>query len=565
MEKKQKSKRTVTIRAQVVGLISLVVLITVSITNWISIIPFRDNIVRISEDYMQTVCKNKRELLQKMLSMEREDSLSVDNLKTLAEELKFSNWDSAYMYIVDRDGKILYHPSAEKIGLSVENSVILELVNQIANGQIPKDGMATYNYRGTEKYAVYCLTDNQIILVLTVDESEVMQPVSQMEKTIIITGVLVLIAFVIFGFFASGMISKPITYVSHILLRASKLDFMEDEKLVKICKFTNQSGEIARAAYQLRSELKDTIQTIQTECDTLSQAFEGMIDSVYLTKNSLSQVNLSVEEIAQGAQHQAEDTTNANEEIVEIGTQIEAVKKEVDYVTIKSNEMLAASDNAMDIISQLTKINQDVIQKVIMVQKQTNETNQSVQRIQEVTNIITEIASRTSLLALNASIEAARAGEAGKGFAVVAVEIKQLAEQSNDSAKVIQGIVDSLITDSEKVVEAMESVNQIMTQQSVKVADTDATFQAVKAFIDMANQHIAEIDARTGDINQRRVRIIETVTGLSAIAQENAASTEETAAAVVEVSTAAERINENTQNLVKKIENVKQKIDRFQF
>ena len=71
--------------------------------------------------------------------------------------------------------------------------------------------------------------------------------------------------------------------------------------------------------------------------------------------------------------------------------------------------------------------------------------NQSAQQIREATELITDIAAQTNLLSLNASIEAARAGENGRGFAVVADQIRNLSEQSRQSAERIVQIVNDLL------------------------------------------------------------------------------------------------------------------------
>lgn len=73
------------------------------------------------------------------------------------------------------------------------------------------------------------------------------------------------------------------------------------------------------------------------------------------------------------------------------------------------------------------------------------EDSRQIEKIGNLTSDILGIASKTNLLALNASIEAARAGEAGKGFAVVADEIRQLADNSKETAGNIQQISESVV------------------------------------------------------------------------------------------------------------------------
>lgn len=113
-----------------------------------------------------------------------------------------------------------------------------------------------------------------------------------------------------------------------------------------------------------------------------------------------------------------------------MGNMIEETNNEIEDLRNSARAMRSAGENAMKILDELNKINQQTKDAISVIYEQTNTTNTSAMKIKEATDIITDIAEETNLLSLNASIEAARAGEQGRGFAVVASQIQKLAEQS---------------------------------------------------------------------------------------------------------------------------------------
>ena len=176
-------------------------------------------------------------------------------------------------------------------------------------------------------------------------------------------------------------------------------------------------------------------------------------------------------------------------------------------------------------------------------------TNESASKIREVTGLITEIAEETNLLSLNASIEAARAGDAGRGFAVVASQIQKLADQSSSSAKQIEEIVDRLISDSEQAVATMDQVKAIISKQSEDVEKTGNAFGEVSEGIKNSMSVIQSISEKVRTMDEARVNVVDTVQNLTAIAEENAASTQESSASVTSITGIAVNIEQSSGDL----------------
>ena len=246
-----------------------------------------------------------------------------------------------------------------------------------------------------------------------------------------------------------------------------------------------------------------------------------------------------------------------------MGNMVEETAQEVDNLIANANEMKTSSDEASATLVELEKINTQAKEAIDVIYEQTNTTNESAMKIREATSLITSIAEETNLLSLNASIEAARAGEQGRGFAVVAGQIQKLAEQSNESARQIEGIIDSLIEDSQKSVATMDEVKEIMSKQISSVEKTDEIFTQVKDGINNSIDGVNRIADKTRKLDEARVNVVDVVQNLTAIAQENAASTEETSASVTQVSDIVYNISENASQLKNVANGLEQNMNIF--
>jgi methyl-accepting chemotaxis protein len=87
--------------------------------------------------------------------------------------------------------------------------------------------------------------------------------------------------------------------------------------------------------------------------------------------------------------------------------------------------------------------------------------------VSRVVAAIGRVARQTRLLALNASVEAERAGDAGRGFAVVAAEVKMLADEASQSARDVEGLVETL---QQQVVVSHDALNAARADVTTVVA-----------------------------------------------------------------------------------------------
>ena len=257
------------------------------------------------------------------------------------------------------------------------------------------------------------------------------------------------------------------------------------------------------------------------------------------TTTSMRQVEGAIDSIMQSAATQAEISDKAAKRMYIVWVKkIERTTEEMEQMQQNADAMSCAEKQNVETIRELLESNKEVQELIQEIEAQTAKTNESVVQIKEATEIIASIASQTNLLSLNASIEAARAGESGKGFAVVATEIQQLASKSNESSQNISDILQQLTENSDRAVETMGKVTTTIEAQTEHIKETETMTEAVMKRILESIEGMQVIADSVEYLDGARKEIVETVSELSEIAKQNAATTQE-------VCTAANTVTEN--------------------
>ena len=325
----------------------------------------------------------------------------------------------------------------------------------------------------------------------------------------------------------------------------------------------DEVGDIARAIQRLVEPMRDIITNITTSSQALqgfSEEFSASFDRI---AESINNVNIAVDEIANGSSSQAAETMSASQKVTQMGTALDETTANVETLGSSSVKMREYNKTAAKNLDELSAISETTKSSVLLVQNQTNQTNDSAQEIREATELITDIANQTNLLSLNASIEAARAGENGRGFAVVADEIRNLSEQSRESAERIVEIVNTLIANSNTSVTTMNEVAENICTQNNKIEETGEMFRSLNEEIAEVTEAIEKIRKQTEALDVQKKEVLDIVDGLAAIAEQNAAGTEETSASMAEFHEIIDSCHEATEELTKLAQNLADHTERF--
>ena len=549
-EKKEKKAGLHSMRFNVVQLVLPSIIISVA-SLLIMIIPVADNAIStLAESYMRDVCDTCGLNVDAALNRSGNVILNQAYLETLVGDVHINDLDSSYAYVVGSDGTMIYHPDESKVGQPVENAAIKQVVADLEAGKEQQKGMAIYEFRGAEKYAAYYVTSNKAaILVITADRGDILSAKDAIYARAGGAAIIIFIVLGIISFLIASKMTRPIVEITNVIKRFSSLNFAESPTTIRISKRKDETGQMARAIGDLREKLVTIVSQIKSQSELLYNASTELDTNASHTTSTVGNVETAVNEIATGATNQASETQKATDDIVNMGNMIEHTNSQVENLTSTANLMRESSEEAAATLKELDNINQQAIASIDVIYEQTNITNISALKIKEATTLISSIAEETNLLSLNASIEAARAGEAGRGFAVVASQIQKLADQSNESANQIDQIIHALIEDSEKAVKTMDEVKTIMNLQSENVHKTGQVFEQVRDGISSSISGVGEIATKTTQLDKARGDVVDVVQNLTAIAQQNAASTEETSASVMEVSNVMQEIMENANRL----------------
>ncbi|MCK8823461.1 methyl-accepting chemotaxis protein [Fuchsiella alkaliacetigena] len=234
--------------------------------------------------------------------------------------------------------------------------------------------------------------------------------------------------------------------------------------------------------------------------DEVKKTVEGFNNMVTSLRNLVTGINEAVEQVNEAGLQLADSSESTASAVEEISASSHEFSETVEDVSASAVEMAENSDEvdklAQNGLGQM-ETTQEEMNKILGSSQESrgiiSELNEASAEIANIVEVISEIAEQTNLLALNAAIEAARAGESGRGFAVVAEEVRELAEETQDSAGNIQQIIKGLTVKTQKAVEIIEENNNQIEVGAEALDETGQLFRNIAEKIKKVDQLVQEI------------------------------------------------------------------------
>ncbi len=516
-----------------------------------------DSVKHTMVDVINTTSK----IMENEISNSGVDDLDYDGYANNLSDVKLEGMDSAYMYVVQNDGTMLYHPTKEKVGQPVENAVIKGVVQQLQDGKKPGTAVVEYDFNGTTKYSAYTILNNENILVLTADESEALAGITTVTGVAVgISAVVVLLAIII-CFILGRRLMRPLVKVSTIIEEIANGDINADFGMVK--ETNDEIGLIIEKMKELTQSLGNIVGKIRNSSDTMSANSYELNDTSSQTLAANNEISKAVEDVAEGSTGMAASISKINENLLEMSNETKDINESVNEIRNQTTAVQDSSKIMNDKIKSMQDSSHKMDEGISAISKRIETVNTTVDKVSNIVSVIEEISSETNLLSLNASIEAARAGDAGKGFAVVAQEIRVLSDNTNTELENIKQIISSLVEECRYCVQASGTIVEDNAKQKEEIKAVLDEFGSLDEQIQKTAEKADEIEELVTAMIELNDDITKSSNSLTDVSAANAAATEEMNANIEELNAMMNGVSEMAGNMNDESDGLKEALSFF--
>lgn len=519
--------------------------------------------------------------------------LDFETIKKDVEEAKIANTGS--IQIFTEDGIVLASPDTSIIG---QNHKEKSYFQTILNEESDSDTGLIYDEEanGGELGIYYEKIPNLGITVFgMVAENEMDEETSAIIKTFITITVITIIVAAVISYYAAGIITSiansmmktfgevrrgnltnrlgykelvnfknPYVFIKNKLSKNNNETVSSNTGESDLDPKGNEIHQIAIAFNETMDTFESTIAVIQGNSKNVSEMAATLTELSDQTSRATSEVAQTISGVAEATSTQTEDTEETASQMNDLSQALNEINDAVGTMGSHADNTMILNGNNIFATQDVDQNWKETLGTMDQLKAQIEEVDGDIQNIEGIVNAITNIAKKTNLLALNASIEAARAGEAGRGFAVVAEEIRHLAEQSAQSSKDIQNIIETVQNKSTNMVNHLEETSEGSKVQTEKINEALSASESVASSLEQLVASMIIVIQSSSVINERKDEVVSQLENIAASAEENSAGTEEVSANAQEILATMEDFTSHINNLEEVAKTLKTSAEQFE-
>lgn len=338
---------------------------------------------------------------------------------------------------------------------------------------------------------------------------------------------------------------KDLSKFNQIMDLINQGDYRQKIELDK----SNNFYPVATKINQLLNNIRELCsKTIETTAHTESRA-KDLEEEVQTVSEMSAEITEAIDNVAQASEDQANKIEDISSTFNKINNYIINTNEKTEEIVTTSKESSEIAEKGSEMLTELSERSIKNNQAIKSTLNDLENLNEIFEEAKNIVQIITNIASETNLLALNASIEAARAGERGKSFEVVASQVRELAQEVDQSAGNISELLISVDSKLDLVHDQMENNAEIMEKQNDQTEQINSMLVNMKSIVKDNYQELEDLNSQTEMLSKSMNEAEESLELITASSEENTATSQEVSSSVEKLNNLYEKINQMTVQL----------------